>query len=157
MVGNTRININSSYIEFVYRLKIGIYITATDVTPRYSFFIGSVNYFIINIRKILHMGYFITFMLQKAVNNIPGDKRTCIADMRMIVRGYTANIDAGFTWHNRHKFFFLLGQSIINFYAHLGFLLYARVTPAFSRLPLMRFKVRSRPSRGIISVNSGPC
>ena len=118
MLGNPRINMRTAYIELIHYFKISVDITSADVTPQNAFFIGGIDYFIIDICKVLYMQYIVAFMLQKTADNVPGHKRTGVADMRMIIGSDAADINIGFTRMYRHELFFLFGQSIINFNRH---------------------------------------
>ena len=109
MLGYTRINVCTAYIELIHYFKVGINVAVADIIPLYAFFIGSVDNLVINIGKVLYMGYVIAFMLQEAADNVPGYERTRITNMRMVIRSNTANIDVGFTGMNRYEFFFLFG------------------------------------------------
>ena len=109
MLGYTRINMRTAHIEFIHYFKVGVNIAVADIIPLYALFIGSVDNLVINIGKVLYMGYVIAFMLQKAADNVPGYERTRITNMRMVVRSNTANIDVGFARMNRYEFFFLFG------------------------------------------------
>ena len=109
MLGYTRINMRTAYIELIHYFKVRINIAVADVKPLHALFIGSVDNLVINIGKVLYMGYVIAFVLQEAADNVPGYERTRITNMRMVVRSNTANIDVGFARMNRYEFFFLFG------------------------------------------------
>ena len=118
MLGNARVNMRAAYVQLIHYFKISVDITPADVAPLHAFLVGRVDDFIVNIGKILHMQNVIAFMLQKTADNVPGYKGARIADMGMVVRRNTANIHIGFARMQRHKFFFLFGERIINFNSH---------------------------------------
>ena len=109
MLGYTRINMRTAHIKLIHYFKVGVNVAVADIIPLYALFIGSIDNLVINISKVLYMGYVIAFMLQKAADNVPGYERPRITNMRMVVRSNTANIDVGFARMNRYEFFFLFG------------------------------------------------
>ena len=109
MLGYTRINMRTAHIELIHYFKVGVNVAVADIIPLYALFIGSVDNLVINIGKVLYMGYVIAFVLQEAADNVPGYERTRIANVRMVVRSNTANIDVGFAGMDRYEFFFLFG------------------------------------------------
>ena len=109
MLRYTRINMCTTYIKLIHYFEVGINIAIADIIPLYAFFIGSVDNLVINISEVLYMGYIIAFMLQETADNVPGNKGTSVANMRVVVGSYAANIDVGFAGSDRHEFFFLFG------------------------------------------------
>ena len=109
MLGYTRINMRTAHIKLIHYFKVGVNVAVADIIPLYALFIGSIDNLVINIGKVLYMGYVIAFVLQEAADNVPGYERTRITNMRMVVRSNTANIDVGFARMNRYEFFFLFG------------------------------------------------
>ena len=63
MLGYTRINMCTTNIQLIHYFKIGINVTVADIKPLHAFFISSIDNFIINVGKVLYMGYIVAFML----------------------------------------------------------------------------------------------
>ena len=108
----------AAYVQLIHYFKISVDITPADVAPLHAFLVRRIDDFIVNISKILHMQNVIALMLQKRRITSQVTKGRAIADMGMVVRRNTANIHIGFAGMQRHKFFFLFGERIINFNSH---------------------------------------
>ena len=96
----------TAYIQLIHYFKIGVDVTVADIEPLHALFIGSVNDLVINVSKVLHMGYIIALMLQEAANYVPGYEGARIADMRMVVGGNAAYVNIGLTGSHGNEFFF---------------------------------------------------
>ncbi len=113
MLGYPGIYIGPFNIKLIQVGKISGYIPVGNLFPGCSFIIGGFNNFVVDIGKILHMKNLKTLIFQIPFYNVPGNKRPGIADMRMIVRSYPADIQADFARLSRDKIFFSPDQGII--------------------------------------------
>ena len=142
MLRNLWIQVSPLYIQLVHGLKIAGNVTLADNGCLYSLGIGSLDDLIVHIGKVLNMLYLIAPIAEIPLDYIPGNKRTGIADMWVIVWGNAANIHAYLTWLLWDKLLFFSGKSIVNLNHFLS-------SNSFSS-SLTRFSIFSR--RSVISI-----
>ena len=166
MLGHAGIDLDTAYIQLVHDFKIGFDIAAADVAPLHAFFVGRLDNLIVHVRKILNMGHLIAFLLEEAMDDVPRHERSGVADVGMVIRGDTADIDADLAFLLRDEGLLFTAHCVIDFdffcihavhLAHCACAVAHRVMPALARLFATRLSTRSSPIRGIISASSGPC
>ena len=112
---NTGIFISPADMQGIHDFKIGSDVPVGNRIPRDAFAIGGVDDLIIDISEILDMCDFVAQMFQIAFNDIPGNKRTGIAHMGMIVRCDPADIHLDLSRCYRHERFFAARERIVYF------------------------------------------
>ena len=123
MAGYPGINLHTTDIQLIHHLKIRFDVTAADITPLYTLRIRCIDDLVIHVSKILHMQHIVPFVFQETVDHIPGHKGAGVADMRMVIRGYAADINARLPRIHGNKFFFFACHRIVNFNCHSVLLL----------------------------------
>ena len=106
MLRNLWIKVCSLHIQLVHSLKIALNITLADNGAIHPLGISSLDNLVIHISKILNMLNLKALFAEISLDNIPGYKRTSIANMRVIIRGNTADIHPYLAWLLRYKFLF---------------------------------------------------
>ena len=105
MLRNLRIKVSMLNIQLIHGLKVALDVAVGDYLPADPLCICRLDDFIIHISEILDVLYFKATLPEIAFDDIPGHKRTGIADMRVIVWRNAADIHAHLARLLRHKFF----------------------------------------------------
>ena len=106
MLRNLWIKVCSLHIQLVHSLKIALNITLTNNGAIYSLCISGLDNLVIHISKILNMLNLKALFAEISLDNIPGYKGTGITNMRVIIRGNTADIHPYLACLLRYKFLF---------------------------------------------------
>ena len=111
-------NVGLSYVQGFCILKIFSNILLAYLWSRCALFPGTIDYFVVNICKVLDKLHLISSVFKIVSKCVKYDKRSCIPDVEKVVYGRSANIYADLAFLNRHKFFLLPCQCII--YLHFA-------------------------------------
>ena len=113
MVRDAGIDVGAAYMKLIHDFKISLDIAVSNHVPRHAFFIGFTDDLVIYIGEVLYMGHIIAFMFKEAMDNVPHNERTGIANMGMVVRRDAADVDAHLPRMKRNEFLFFAGHCII--------------------------------------------
>ena len=103
------------HIQLVHGFKISLDVAVGDDLPADALCIGSLDNLVIHVGKILDVLYLKAALPEITLDDIPGYKRTGVADMGMVVGGDAADIHAHLARLLRHKFFFFPCHGIVDF------------------------------------------
>ena len=83
---------------------------------------------IVDIGDVGNIEHLVAAVLKVAAQGIEHDQRAGVADVDIVINGRAADIDAVFTGHLRHEFFFLAGQRIENLHGCFSFFTFFIIT-----------------------------
>ena len=86
-----------------------------------AFFVCAIDYLIVDIGEVLNIGDLVALVFKIASEHIEYADGTGVAYVNVVVNGGTACVNAEFALVQRDKFFFLSGESIINFHELFSF------------------------------------
>ena len=76
---------------------------------------------IVDIGDVGNIDHLVAAVFQIAAQGVEHDQRACVADVDIVINGRAADVDAVFTGHLRHEFFFLAGQRVENLHGCFSF------------------------------------
>ena len=76
---------------------------------------------IVDIGDVGNIDYLVAAVLEVAAQGGEHDQRAGVADVDIVINGRAADVDAVFTGHLRHEFFFLAGQRVENLHGCFSF------------------------------------
>ena len=102
-------------IQRIHRFEISLDVTIGNDVPRDALAICRRNDLIVDVREILDIMDNLSLLCEITTNDIPRDKRTRIAYVRIVIRGNAAAINRDFPLFLRVKRFLPARHRIINF------------------------------------------
>ena len=121
MLRNARISVGATHVERVDRLEVFRDVVIGEFLPRLARLLCTADDLVVDVREVLHVAHGVALLLQIAAHDIPCDKGTRVADMRVVVRRHAAAIDARLARLKGLELLFLARQRIVN-PQHLFFL-----------------------------------
>ena len=110
-----RFNIHAIHILLAFRD-----ITLGNLVGRYPFFDRPFDNLVIYIRKVGNIIYIVAFVFKISPHRIKYDHGPCISDVNEVIYGRPAYVHLYLSFLQRHEFFLLLGQRVIQL--HIYFL-----------------------------------
>ena len=130
------INKGGDYIDDIVNVlgRLGMDVRLTDIEPLcifpkfidiffgdlgelHALFIGSLDYFIVNIGEILNEFHLVAPVFKVAAQNVKNAKRARVSDMDIIIYGRAAGVHFDLSGRYRHKLLFLPCQCVVNFHS----------------------------------------
>ncbi|MPM76944.1 hypothetical protein SDC9_123943 [bioreactor metagenome] len=81
---------------------------------RHTLFVGPSDHLIVDIRKVLHKGHLVPFVLQIPPQHVKDYKGTRVADVKIIVHRRPAGVNAHLTGLDRHKLFLFSALAVVD-------------------------------------------
>ena len=81
------------------------------------FLIGAADHLVVDVREILHEGYVVTHVLEKAPQGIEDDKGARVADVEVVVHRRAAGVDADFALVDGDELFLFARHGVENLHA----------------------------------------
>ena len=99
--------------------RLGVRVVFADEALRQflhgdAFLVGPADHLVVDVRKILYEGHFVSFPFQLAAKHIKSDERPGVPDMEIIVYRRPAGINADLSLVYRFEFFLFPAQAVIN-------------------------------------------
>ena len=112
---NAGVFVGPADMELVHDFEIRGDIAVGNRIPRDAFAVGSVDDLVVNVGEVLDVRDFITEVFQVALDDVPGDERTGVAHVGMVVRRDAADVHLDLARRNGDEGFFLTSQCVIYF------------------------------------------